>query len=128
MTPFEMSAPRVAIATIVARNYLSFARVLALSLRAHHPHVPFLAVVAADGLSARALQQHALPLLLELRPRVEALGLSLGPVCVALQARVALGDEAGVLLKAAAVLVLIVVFIQKRPQGLFAVKGRSAEA
>jgi len=26
------------------------------------------------------------------------------------------------------VLVLIVVFIQKRPQGLFAVKGRSAEA
>jgi urea transport system permease protein len=26
------------------------------------------------------------------------------------------------------VLVFIVVFIQKRPQGLFAVKGRSAEA
>ncbi len=48
MTPFEMSGPRVAVATIVARNYLSFARVLALSLRAHHPHVPFLAVVAAD--------------------------------------------------------------------------------
>ena len=48
MTPFEMSAPRVAIATVVARNYLSFARVLALSLRAHHPHVRFLVVVAAD--------------------------------------------------------------------------------
>jgi branched-subunit amino acid ABC-type transport system permease component len=27
-----------------------------------------------------------------------------------------------------AVLVLIVLFIQKRPQGLFALKGRSAEA
>ena len=48
MTPFEMSGPRVAIATVVARNYLSFARVLALSLRAHHPHVRFLVVVAAD--------------------------------------------------------------------------------
>ena len=48
MTPFEMSGPRVAVATIVARNYLSFARVLALSLRAHHPHVRFLVVVAAD--------------------------------------------------------------------------------
>ncbi len=48
MTPFEMSSPRVAIATVVARNYLSFARVLALSLRAHHPHVRFLVVVAAD--------------------------------------------------------------------------------
>jgi hypothetical protein len=48
MTPFEAPAPRVAVATIVTRNYLSFARVLALSLRAHHPHVRFLVVVAAD--------------------------------------------------------------------------------
>jgi urea transport system permease protein len=35
---------------------------------------------------------------------------------------------AGAVLAKIAVLVLIVVFIQKRPQGLFAVKGRSAEA
>ena len=48
MTPFEMSSPRVAVATVVARNYLSFARVLALSIRAHHPHVRFLVVVVAD--------------------------------------------------------------------------------
>jgi hypothetical protein len=47
MTPFEMSGPRVAVATIVARNYLSFARVLARSLREHHPHVRFLVVDAA---------------------------------------------------------------------------------
>ncbi len=35
---------------------------------------------------------------------------------------------AGAVLAKIAVLVLIVIFIQKRPQGLFAVKGRSAEA
>ncbi|AMO22359.1 urea ABC transporter permease subunit UrtB [Ramlibacter solisilvae] len=35
---------------------------------------------------------------------------------------------AGAVLAKIAVLVLIIVFIQKRPQGLFAVKGRSAEA
>jgi hypothetical protein len=48
MTPFEKPSPRVAIATIVARNYLSFARVLARSLRVYHPHVRFLVVVAAE--------------------------------------------------------------------------------
>jgi urea transport system permease protein len=35
---------------------------------------------------------------------------------------------AGAVLAKIAVLVLIIVFIQKRPQGLFALKGRSAEA
>ena len=34
----------------------------------------------------------------------------------------------GAVLAKIAVLVLIIVFIQKRPQGLFALKGRSAEA
>jgi urea transport system permease protein len=34
----------------------------------------------------------------------------------------------GAVLAKIAVLILIVVFIQKRPQGLFALKGRSAEA
>lgn len=66
-----------------------------------------IAVVVGDGLSARAVQQHALPLLLELRPRLEAEGRAIGPVVVAQQARVALGDEVGTLLQAAAVLVLI---------------------
>ena len=64
-------------------------------------------VMVGDGLSARAVQAHALPLLLELRPRLEAQGQSLGPVAIALQARVALGDEVGDLLAARAVLVLI---------------------
>ncbi len=66
-----------------------------------------LAVVVGDGLSARAVHAHALPLLLELRPRFEAQGLRLAPVALARQARVALGDEAGALLRARAVLVLI---------------------
>jgi ethanolamine ammonia-lyase small subunit len=66
-----------------------------------------LAVVLADGLSARAVQAHAAPLLVELRPRLAAAGLSMAPVTLALQARVALGDEVGALLKARAVLVLI---------------------
>jgi hypothetical protein len=40
-----MPAAGPAIATIVARNYLAFARVLATSLQAHHPQLPFLVVV-----------------------------------------------------------------------------------
>jgi ethanolamine ammonia-lyase small subunit len=64
-------------------------------------------VLLADGLSARATQHHALPLLRALRPLLEAQGQAIGPVLVATQARVALGDEAGTLLNARAVLVLI---------------------
>lgn len=66
-----------------------------------------LAVVVGDGLSALAAARHALPLLLELRPRLEAEGVSVGPVAVARQCRVALGDEAGAALQARAVLVLL---------------------
>lgn len=65
------------------------------------------AVVVGDGLSSRAVQAHALPLLLELRPRLEALQLAPTTIALALQARVALGDEVGALLQARAVLVLI---------------------
>lgn len=66
-----------------------------------------LAVVVGDGLSARAAQTHALPLLLALRPLVQAGGGTIGRVAVATQARVALGDEIGGLWRARAVLVLI---------------------
>ncbi len=66
-----------------------------------------LAVVLADGLSARAAQSHALPLLLALRAHLEAAGDALGTVAVATQARVALGDEVGERVQAGAVLVLI---------------------
>ncbi len=65
------------------------------------------AVVLADGLSARATQTHALPLLLALRPLLQAQGQRLGVVAVATQARVALGDEVGAGLRARAVLLLV---------------------
>jgi ethanolamine ammonia-lyase small subunit len=66
-----------------------------------------LGVVVADGLSARAAQNHALPLLLALAPRLQAEGISLDRVLLAHQARVALGDEVGSLLGAQALLMLI---------------------
>lgn len=66
-----------------------------------------LVVVVGDGLSARAVHEHALPLLLELRPRLEADAVALGAVALVRQCRVALGDEVGALLGARAVLVLL---------------------
>ena len=69
--------------------------------------LPGVVVVVGDGLSARAVQQHALPLLLELRPRLQAQGQTVGQVVVVQQARVALGDEVSVLLRASPLLVLI---------------------
>lgn len=63
------------------------------------------AFVLADGLSARAVHAHAVP---TLRATLEHLaGWSIGPVVVATQARVALGDEVGELLGARCVVVLI---------------------
>ncbi|NMO89615.1 ethanolamine ammonia-lyase subunit EutC [Actinomycetospora sp. TBRC 11914] len=64
-----------------------------------------LAVVVADGLSARAVQAHAAGLLAALLARLE--GWAVAPPVVATQARVALGDDVGSRLGAALVLVLI---------------------
>ncbi|MGI4734711.1 MAG: ethanolamine ammonia-lyase subunit EutC [Janthinobacterium lividum] len=66
-----------------------------------------LAIVLADGLSATAINAHALPLLRALLPLLQQLGFHLGPLALAEQARVALGDEVGHLLRAQLVLVLI---------------------
>ena len=69
--------------------------------------------VAGDGLSALAVHRHAAALLIELRPRIEAAGLHefarlrLGPVVLARQARVALGDEIGAALQARVVVMLL---------------------
>ncbi len=54
---------------------------------------PDLVLVIADGLSATAVQRHAVPLLGALRPLLA--GLALAPPVIALQARVALADEIG---------------------------------
>jgi ethanolamine ammonia-lyase small subunit len=65
----------------------------------------------ADGLSARAAQSHAVPVLAALVPRLRDAGWQLAPVVVAEQARVALGDEVGAVLEAA----LVVVLLGERP-------------
>jgi ethanolamine ammonia-lyase small subunit len=67
---------------------------------------PDLAIVLGDGLSSRALQ-HAPAVLEALMPRLAADDWRVAPLVIARQARVALGDEIGERLGAAAVLVLI---------------------
>ncbi len=64
-----------------------------------------LALLVADGLSALAVERHAIPLLEELLPRLA--GWRLAPVCVVEQGRVAIGDEVGAVLHAQLSLVLI---------------------
>ena len=66
-----------------------------------------LALVIADGLSSAAVHAHAAPLLAALQPAIAAAGWKLGPVVLAHQARVALGDEVGALLKARMVVLLV---------------------
>jgi ethanolamine ammonia-lyase small subunit len=61
--------------------------------------------VIGDGLSAFAASKQATPLLQAIRPKLE--GWIIGPVVVARQARVALGDEIGELLGAKIVVMLI---------------------
>ncbi len=63
-----------------------------------------IALVVADGLSATAVQNHALPLLLQLMPLLEKYIIRF---CTVEQGRVAIGDEAGKRLNARLSLVLI---------------------
>jgi ethanolamine ammonia-lyase small subunit len=64
-----------------------------------------ISIVAADGLSARALADHAAPLLRALQPYFG--DLRLAPLVIATQARVALGDEIADALGARLVIMLI---------------------
>ncbi|WP_432261577.1 ethanolamine ammonia-lyase subunit EutC [Cupriavidus sp. TMH.W2] len=76
-------------------------------LAAARPHeAPDVVFVIADGLSALATQTHALPLLDATRQRLPQ-GWRIGPVVVAEQSRVALGDEIGEILGARQVVMLI---------------------
>ncbi|HEY0685108.1 MAG TPA: ethanolamine ammonia-lyase subunit EutC [Steroidobacter sp.] len=63
--------------------------------RAPHSDIVF---VVSDGLSATAVQRHALPVLRDARALLR--DFTIGPVVIATQARVALADEAGALLGA----------------------------
>lgn len=72
--------------------------------RAGLPAIPGqIAFVVCDGLSALAVQRHAAPLLARVLP---PLGQT-GPVVIAQQGRVALGDDIGAAMQAEAVAVLI---------------------
>lgn len=68
---------------------------------------PDLAIVIGDGLSSHGVHAHAGAMLAALLPHVAREGWSLGPVVIAHQARVALGDEVGEVLGARIVLMLI---------------------
>jgi ethanolamine ammonia-lyase small subunit len=64
-------------------------------------------IVLADGLSATAINNHAVPVLKILLPLFENARLSVAPVCMVQEGRVAIGDECGHLLKSKLVIVLI---------------------
>ena len=85
-------------------RHLAAASVQALQALSLPP--PDLALVLADGLSASAAQQHGAAVLGHLR-KVLAGAVTLSPVFLATQARVALGDEVGEAIGARAVLVLL---------------------
>lgn len=75
-------------------------------LAAHDSGAGFdVAVIVADGLSALAVQRHAVPVLVELLPRLG--GWAIGPIVIVEQGRVAIGDEIGLALKAQVSVVLI---------------------
>ncbi len=66
-----------------------------------------LAIVIADGLSALAIGQNAVPFLQRLMVRLAQEKWTLAPITIVRQGRVAIGDEIGQLLGARAVVVLI---------------------
>jgi ethanolamine ammonia-lyase small subunit len=68
---------------------------------------PDVAIVVGDGLSSVAVERNALAVLRVLCPGLQAAGLQVGPIALALQARVALADEIGELLQAKVSLILI---------------------
>lgn len=64
-------------------------------------------LVLADGLSARAVARHALPLVDRVLPEFARRGWRLGPIALVEQGRVAIGDDIGHRLGAALAIVLI---------------------
>jgi ethanolamine ammonia-lyase small subunit len=68
---------------------------------------PDLAFVIVDGLSATAVNRHAVPLAAAAADLLRPLGWRIGPVAVVEQGRVAIGDEIGALLSGQLAAVLI---------------------
>jgi ethanolamine ammonia-lyase small subunit len=82
------------------------AEALAAAAASETGHLPDLALVLADGLSALAAQAHGPSVLRHLRQALAGTA-SVSPVYVATQARVALADEVGALTGAQAVIILL---------------------
>jgi ethanolamine ammonia-lyase small subunit len=76
------------------------------------PRAPYdIGFVIADGLSALAIERHALPFLRSWLDAPAAAGLSMAPLVIVRQGRVAVGDEVAQMLGAQ----LVVVMIGERP-------------
>ncbi len=65
------------------------------------------AIVVADGLSAQAVNAHAVPVLEKLIPACRDIGWRLAPICLVEQGRVAVADEIGALLHADMTVILL---------------------
>lgn len=66
-----------------------------------------IALILADGLSASAVNTHAIPVLQRLMEPLESAGYAVGAICLVQQGRVAIADEIGSLLQAKLSLILI---------------------
>ncbi len=64
-------------------------------------------IIIADGLSATAVNHNAISLLRILLPQLKASGLTLGPLCLVKQGRVAIADDIGFLLRSRMSIILI---------------------
>jgi ethanolamine ammonia-lyase small subunit len=64
-------------------------------------------IVIADGLSATAIEHHAILLLATLLPILPQSSYTIGPICIVNRARVAIADQIGSLLEARLSLILI---------------------
>ena len=68
---------------------------------------PDIAIIIGDGLSSTAVAKNAVPMIEAVHAHIMSNGWTVGPIVLAGQARVALGDDAGEFLGAKAVVVLI---------------------
>jgi ethanolamine ammonia-lyase small subunit len=68
---------------------------------------PEVVIVVGDGLSSVAVERNAVPLLEILCARLRGIGLQVGPIVLATQARVALADQIGELMQAKVAVMLI---------------------
>ncbi|MEJ7643454.1 MAG: ethanolamine ammonia-lyase subunit EutC [Chryseolinea sp.] len=89
----------------LGRELSAYART---QLEAAGPYVATdLAIILADGLSARAINDHAVPLLSKLMPLLVKANITISPISLVELGRVAVSDEIGSLLKSSVALILI---------------------